>query len=169
MSAKQFLPTDSGTIMVPLQRPNQFPEGWDQVEAIQMWGPQDKPAPTKKELYPRWIRYQIGPNQDNRNYRQWLSKGFRKAVQEDMTDQSFESFWDKENKAYLDGDQILMVGSRKAVLGQMKYNWQAGNGRINKTLNNFQNERLRAQGKDLVVNEAQVDFSGPIAKFEEEK
>jgi hypothetical protein len=169
MSDKQFLPTDSGTIMVPLQPKNQFPEGWDSVEAIPMFGAEDKAAPVKKTLYPRWIRYKIGPNQDNTNYRHWLAKHFRNATQEDMTDDSFNVYWDKQDKAFLNGDQILMVGDKKAVLGHMKYNYQAANGRVNKALNNFQNERLRAQGKDLAINEVELAYSGPLAKFEEEK
>lgn len=171
MSDKQFLPTDSGAIMVPFQPKNQFPEGWDAAEAIPMFGSEDKAAPVKKSLYPRWIRYKLGPNQDNSNYRQWIAKHFRAAVKEDMTDDSFNSYWDEVEKKYLNGDQILMVGDRKAVLGQMKYNWQSGNGRINRNLGQFANSRIKSPGGTTLAQNytPEVEFHGAVAVFSDDE
>lgn len=172
MSEKQFLPTptDNGQILVPFQPKEQFPEGWDDVEALPMGG-NEIPAPVKKELYPRWVRFGIGPNQDYKNYSSWLQKRFRNAKKEDMVNDSFNIYWNEERKSYWNGELILMVGSRKAVLGAQKYNYIAANGRINTKLNEFANQRMRSpQGTTLAQNYSpEVQFNGPVAHFPEDE
>lgn len=168
---KNFLPvpTDNGQLMVPFQQKDPFPEGWEAAEAIPMDGG-DIPAPVKREVWPRWVRFGVGPNPDHKNYSYWVRKGFRKATKEDMVNDTFNSYWNEQEKSFWDGENILMVGSRKKVLGAMKYNYISANARINNRLNEFSRTRMKSpQGATLAQNYSpEVEFHGPVAVFPED-